>query len=288
MRYLSCLGLACAAALGFTSVARASIQSNLPPRSLDTVQGLSSVPNQVSPHLTGVLWDNLPQAGENVTSTGSTPRTGGADEMIMDGNTALITSMRFGYGISAGGPAAFDVRFRFWDDIDFNATTTAQFSNLKADFTVPLTGQVAGAFLSGSVNLTTLPGGGVSLTDNAANGFTNLVDTYIEMDFYQPGTTTPVAANAVTYLFRAGGAEPVVGYTFGSAALGGTQVDDLYWRDANASSSITADEGRSFAAPTRANWTVQLSGTTTLVPEPATFGILATGVLLTLARRRRA
>jgi hypothetical protein len=282
-----------AAVFGISGAASAAITSSTIARPAS--QGLDLVGTSVpiggiaATPAAATLWDNLPLSGEQVTSTTSAPRTGGADEMLFNGNSAKITSMQFGYLIAAGGPAAFDAHVRFYDDINLSATTgQAQFSNKVADFTVALSGQTAGAFLTGVIDLTSLPGGGVTVTSNPSNlGVSNLIDTYMELDFYQPGTTTPVANNGVTYLFRSGGGEPNVGYTFGSAALGGTQANDLYWRDANGDGNITGDEGRGFAAPTRANWTVNLSGNVN-APEPMSAGLVFGGMALTLVRRRRA
>jgi hypothetical protein len=284
---LFCIVLALASASAFAvpnDIASPPQAAGLMPGSATLVGGGGPV---VNPFAVTTLWDNLPLAGESVTSTGSVPRTGGADEMLFNGPGATITSMQFGYLVAAGGPAAFDARVQFFDDIDFTAGAgVPQFANLVSQFTVAFTGQVAGAFLTAPINLTGLPGGGVTVTNNAANlGDPNLTDCYMTLQFFQPGTTTPVANNLVTYLFRAGGAEPNTGFTFGSAALGGTQLDEVYWRDANANLTITGDEARSFAAPTRANWTVHLDGQ--LVPEPGSLTLLYIGGAALMARRRR-
>src|SRR5687767_14331078 len=88
-----------------------------------------------------VLYENIPQGAEGVTTTASVPRTGGADEAMFTGPAALINSMRFGYGIFAGGPAAFDARVRIFDDIDFLASGAQPlFANQVAQFTVPFAG----------------------------------------------------------------------------------------------------------------------------------------------------
>lgn len=231
-----------------------------------------------------VLYDNFPGVGESVFTTGSAPRTGGADEVLFAGPAALVNSMRFGYSVATGGPAAFDVRFRFWDDINFTAGAgVPQFQNLVADATLALTGQTAGAWLSGPVSLASLPGGGVSVTSNPVNfnNIPNITDFYLQIDFYQPGTTTPVLNNLVTYIFDGSGVN--VGYTFASPAVGGTGAvaEEVFWRDVNANGIITGDEARSFAAPNRANFVLQFEGD--VIPEPASLALLAFALVL---RRR--
>jgi len=231
---------------------------------------------------TSVLYDNVPGTGETVFTTGSTPRTGGADEFLFAGTQALLTSMRFGYSIASGGPSAFDARIRIYDDIDFTAGTgVAQFGTLASEFTLALTGQSSGAWISGAVDLTPLAGGGVTLTDNAANIGAGVVDGYFQINFFQPGTTTPVASNAVTFIFDGTGVN--TGYTFDSVELGGPgdSTGEVYWRDANANGIISGDEARSFAAPTRANFVLHFEGD--VIPEPASFLLLGLAGLL---RRR--
>src|SRR5438270_5063748 len=80
-----------------------------------------------------VLYDNVPGPTDSVFSSGSSPRTGGADEVFIAGSAAQVTSMQFGYLVATGGPAAFDAHIQFFDDINGGATTGPQFSNLLAD-----------------------------------------------------------------------------------------------------------------------------------------------------------
>ena len=212
--------------------------------------------------------------------------------MFFLGDSALLTSYRLGFQIAAGGPAAFDVRTRIWDNIDAVATTTAQFNTQVADFTLSFTGQTAGAFISNPVSLATLPGGGVTVTSSAFSG-AGLIDAYVQLDFLQPGTLTPVLNNSVTYIFDGTGVN--TGFSLGSAELGGTQADDVYWRDANGNGIITANEGRNFTAPDRANFVMEFSGVvaaSAVVPETNTLALLAFGVApvigMVIPRRRKA
>ena len=234
-----------------------------------------------------VLYDNTPVGAETVFTTTSVPRTGGADEALFNGVGALLTSLQFGYSVAAGGPAAFDARVRFFDDVNLTAGAgTPQFQNQVGQVTVPFTGQVAGAFITNPISLTGQPGGGVTVTQNPVNlGVPNITDVYVQVDFFQPGTTTPVANNAVTYLFDTTGVN--AGFTFASPQVGGdgTAADEVYWRDANGNGTIEGDEARGFAAPTRANFVLKLDGT--VIPEPASLGAVALTGLLTLRRRRR-
>ncbi|MFO0840181.1 MAG: PEP-CTERM sorting domain-containing protein [Phycisphaerae bacterium] len=230
------------------------------------------------------LYNNTPGTGETVFTSGSSPRTSGADEALFDGAGALITDMQFGYSVAAGGPAAFDVRVRMFDDIDAVTTTGPQFLNQVADFTLAFTGQTAGAFITSTINLTGLPGGGVSVTSNPTTlGVPNLTDVYVQLSFYQTGTHTLVPANGVTFLFDGTGVN--VGRTFADPLVGGdgTAATELYWRDANANDTITADEARNFAAPNRANFVLRLGGT--IVPEPTTLLGLGLAGLAFLRRR---
>ena len=235
-----------------------------------------------------VLYDNTPVGAEQVFTTTSAPRTGGADEALFSGVGGLLTSLQFGYSVAAGGPAAFDARVRFFDDINLTAGAgTPQFLNQVGQITVPFTAQTAGAFITNSITLTGQPGGGVSVTANPVTiGVPNVTDVYVQVDFFQPGTTTPVANNAVTYLFDTTGVN--AGYTFASPQAGGTgaATEEVYWRDANGNGTIEGDESRGFAAPTRANFVLKLEGN--VIPEPASLGLVAVAGLATLRRRRRA
>jgi hypothetical protein len=234
-----------------------------------------------------VLYDNTPVGAETVFTTTSVPRTGGADEALFNGAGALLTSLQFGYSVATGGPAAFDARIRFFDDINLTAGAgTPQFQNQVGQITVPFTAQVAGAFITNPVSLTGQPGGGVTVTPNPANlGVPNVTDVYVQVDFFQPGTTTPVANNAVTYIFDGSGVN--AGLTFASPAVGGngTATDEVYWRDVSNNGVIEGDEARNFTAPNRANFVLKLEGN--IIPEPASLGLVALAGLATLRRRRR-
>ena len=234
-----------------------------------------------------VLYDNTPVGAEQVFTTTSAPRTGGADEALFGGAGGLLTALQFGYSVAAGGPAAFDARVRFFDDINLTAGAgTPQFLNQVGQITVPFTAQTAGAFITNSISLTGQPGGGVAVTANPVTiGVPNVTDVYVQVDFFQPGTTTPVANNAVTYLFDTSGVN--AGYTFASPQAGGTgaATEEVYWRDANGNGTIEGDEARGFAAPTRANFVLKLEGN--VIPEPASLGLVAVAGLATLRRRRR-
>ncbi len=246
-----------------------------------------------------VLYDNTPGASEGVLTTTSTPRTTGGDEFIIVGSpsqhSALLTSMQFGYSVATGGPAAFDAKVTFFDDIDYAATTGAQFLNPRASFTLNFTGQTAGAFITAPIDLTGLSGGGVTLTDNPANndfpsgsGNSNgFIDGFFVVSFLNAGTSTNVTSNGVTFLFDSSGVNVGSSYdTAGPTApvFGGTQADAVYWRDADGNQTIIGNEARSFAAPTRANFVLHLEGN--LVPEPTS--LTAVAGLGMLIRRRRA
>ena len=236
-----------------------------------------------------VLYDNTPTGAETVFSTTSVPRTGGADEALFNAPAALLTGLQFGYLVAAGGPAAFDARIRIFDDINLVSMPpagTPQFLNPVGEVTVPLTGQTAGAFVSNPVSLAALPGGGATVTANpVALGVPNVTDAYVQIDFFQPGTTTPVAADAVTYIFD--GTGPNAGFTFSSPTVGGTGAvaDEVYWRDVNNNGVISTDEARGFTA-SRANFVLRLEGN--VIPEPASLALVSTAALALLARRRRA
>jgi hypothetical protein len=134
--------------------------------------------------------------------------------------------------------------------------------------------------------LTGQPGGGVTVTQNPVTlGVPNVTDVYVQVDFFQPGTTTPVANNAVTYIFDGSGVN--AGLTFASPAVGGsgTATDEVYWRDVSNNGVIEGDEARNFTAPNRANFVLKLEGN--IIPEPASVGLVALAGLATLRRRRR-
>lgn len=280
--------IAAVAAMGMGSMAFAV--SGVRSTGTEISVGAGQPVGQVSPR-DAVLYDNVPVGAETVSTTTSTPRTTGGDEFIILGSptqhAAKVTSMQFGYSVAAGGPAAFDARVRFYDDIDFLATTAAssQFLNPVADFTLNFTGQTAGAFITAPIDLSTLPGGGVSFTDNVVNngvGSDGLIDGFFVVSFLNAGTQTNVTNNLVTFLFDFTGVN--AGASYDSASVGGTQADAVYWRDANGNQTINGDEARSFAAPSRANLVLHLEGT--IVPEPASLAALSLGGLM--IRRRRA
>jgi hypothetical protein len=235
-----------------------------------------------------VLYQNVPTGAETVFTTTSAPRTGGADEALFNGPGANLTSMKFGFSVATGGPAAFDARVRIWDDLEPTGSTVAgvpQFVNLAREFTVSFTGQTAGAFITTDI---AIPGGAL-VTANPVNlGVPNVTDAYVQLDFFQPGTTTPVAANAVTYLFDGSGVN--VGRTFSEPAFGGdnTPLTSIYWRDANGNGTISVEEARNFggAAGSFANFVLELNGD--IVPEPASLSLIGLAGMSLIRRRRQA
>jgi hypothetical protein len=281
MRRITFFALCAAAAMSGLVLTGATAQA----APQDNVGPSVSMRGQVSAS-EAVLYDNTPAGAEQVFTTTSAPRTGGADEALFSGAGGLLTGLQFGYSVATGGPAAFDARVRFFDDINLTAGAgTPQFLNQVGQITVPFTGQTAGAFITNSISLTGQPGGGVAVTANPVTiGVPNVTDVYVQIDFFQPGTTTPVANNLVTYLFDTTGVN--AGYTFASPQAGGTgaATEEVYWRDANGNGTIEGDEARGFAAPTRANFVLKLEGN--VIPEPASLALAALTGLLTLRRRR--
>jgi hypothetical protein len=281
MRRSSLFALCAAVASGASLI---SSRAQAGPTVFDQAGPAVPMRGDVSPS-EAVLYDNTPTGAETVFTTTSVPRTGGADEALFNAPAALLTAMQFGYVVDTGGPAAFDARVRIFDDI--NPVTTAgapQFLNQKAEFTLNFTAQVPGAFITSPISLTTLPGGGASVTSNPVTlGVPNVTDAYVQIDFFQPGTTTPVANNAVSYIFDGSG--PNAGFTFASPTVGGTGAiaDEVYWRDVNSNGIISTDEARGFATG-RANFVLRLDGN--VIPEPASLGLVALATVGMLRRRR--
>jgi hypothetical protein len=153
---------------------------------------------------------------------------------------------------------------------------------LSREFTVSFSGQSAGAFITNDIAIPS----GASVTANPGNlGVPDVTDVYVQLDFFQPGTTTPVLNNAVTYLFDGTGTN--TGFTFASPIVGGTgaSAEEVYWRDVNGNGTINGDEARTFGAAFRSNMVLELTGD--IVPEPASLGLIGLAIPF-LSRRRRA
>lgn len=270
-----------------SSVAMATVASSVfAARPVETVQGQGVPIGPVNaPALATVLYDNMPTGAETVFTSGSSPRTGGADEALFNGSAFNLTSMQFGFSLATNGPAAFDVRVRIWDDLEPTGSTVAgvpQFVNLAKDFTVSFTGQTAGAFITNPI---AIPGGAIVTANPVTVGVPNVTDAYVQLDFYAAGTQTHLAANGATFLFDGSGVN--VGRTFADPAFGGdnTAATEIYWRDANDNQIISVDEARNFAAPNRANFVLHLEGD--VVPEPASLSLVGLGLTALVGRRRR-
>jgi hypothetical protein len=156
----------------------------------------------------------------------------------------------------------------FWNTVNFAATTgNAVFSNQAADFFlngVATSATTAGAYITGAIDLTSLSGGGVTLTSGTVG---------YQLKFWDNTGGNRVASVNATSIFY-GAAAPTVGTSL-----------DQYWRDANGDGTITGEESRTFGGGTSlANFAVQLNATP--VPEPASMAVLGIGALALIRRRR--
>lgn len=275
------------AVIGLSSLASAN--SRIAASGQDAASAAARMIGNVGASEASVLYSNVPTGAETVFTTTAAPRTSGGDEAYFAApQGALITSMSFGYSVATGGPAAFDVRVQAYDQFGTGtAATDPTFVSKKADFTLNFTGQTAGAFITNPIDLTALPGGGVSVGPSTAGGtYSGYATTFWTFTFVQPGTSTAVASNAVTFLFDGSG----VNVGTNEEGLFGLP-NDLYGRDGAPGGSglngiIENGELRSFGgtAGNLSNFVLELQGN--LVPEPTSLATLALGGLV--LRRRRA
>src|SRR3954471_24360292 len=82
------------------------------------------------------VYDNLPAASETVFTTGSAPRTTGADDITLTDNNVTLLAMRLGYTVTTA--IACDAHVRLWNTMDLNAATGPIMAGTLADFIVPL------------------------------------------------------------------------------------------------------------------------------------------------------
>lgn len=200
-----------------------------------------------------VIYDTIPGPGEQVLFSSSQPNAMIGDEGSLTGGPGagkrvLVTGLRFGLVVesTATGPKDYDIIVRVWDTV--GATT------LERELT-PTGGIVLGfvdpvdpgsAVISADfVDLTTLPGGGIQLTD----------DTFaFTMQVVEAGTTIPAVDGTI----------PQLNFL---PAIVGTSPDTFY-RDVNDNGLVDLPtELRGFAGGP-GNPCLELQGDTGTSPPP--------------------
>jgi hypothetical protein len=210
------------------------------------------------------LYDNTPGPGESAFFANSSPRTSAGDDVFFSlAGSPRFTSMQFGYFVTSAG--TFDAHITFWGAVNAAAASGQPvFSSKLAETTTSITPGGFGLAMSGPIDLTGLPNGGVIPIDEKMG---------IQIDFRLPGTTTLVPSDSVSPTFDGSGVN-----------LGAS--DDIYWRDINANQQITGEEARNFGggAGSLANFTLRLEG---VIPEPHVGAILAAAAVFCGAFRRK-
>jgi hypothetical protein len=139
---------------------------------------------------------------------------------------------------SVTAPVDFDVEVTFWDAVDVAAPAGSPVHTTLIDgFVVGIANLPnGGAFVTDTIDLTGLAGGGITLPD---------AGTFVRVRYLQPGTTDLMPSGSVQIVYDA--SNDIV--TFASNITGASDINT--WRDADADTILEAAEARSFAYPGR-------------------------------------
>ncbi len=195
----------------------------------------------------------------------------GMDDIALMPGTAhtyplLITAMNFAFSLRTIAGANFDMEVTFFDSVAVTAAagtpvTTGQ--TPISTFMIPIRNvAAAGVWLTGSVSLAALPGGGVTLPDGGC---------FVQVRYLQPGTTTLMPAADIACAYQSGIVN--TGTNWASMKPMGSSHNGMWVNYDNDTIPLEVADRVGFNYPAQLDWAIKMEITEDDVPVfcPADF-----------------